>query len=79
MLELDSRPKEAVDGYQHCMMAHYHRHASPEAVHMASPCQATAGPEVQKTMSDPGMRLILEQMQRDPKSLSEHFKNAVTA
>jgi len=32
-------------------------------------------PEVQAILSDPGMRLILEQMQNDPKSAGEHLKN----
>jgi stress-induced-phosphoprotein 1 len=30
-----------------------------------------ADPEVQKILADPAMRLILEQMQTDPKALQE--------
>lgn len=33
--------------------------------------RAMADPEIQKILADPAMRLILEQMQSDPKALQE--------
>ncbi|XP_067010003.1 stress-induced-phosphoprotein 1 isoform X2 [Anabrus simplex] len=67
-LELDPNNAEAVDGYRSCTMA---VNANPEEVRK----RAMADPEVLAIMQDPAMRLILEQMQNDPKALQDHLKN----
>lgn len=59
--------QEAAEGYQRCLMSQYNRNDNPEDVKR----RAMADPEVQQIMSDPAMRLILEQMQKDPQALSE--------
>ncbi|XP_038643245.1 LOW QUALITY PROTEIN: stress-induced-phosphoprotein 1 [Scyliorhinus canicula] len=74
-LELDSNSKEASEGYQRCLMLQYNRNDTPEEVKR----RAMGDPEVQQIMSDPAMRLILEQMQKDPQALSDHLKNPVIA
>ncbi|KAG7515982.1 stress-induced-phosphoprotein 1 [Solea senegalensis] len=74
-LELDSSSKEASEGIQRCMVSHAMRNDSPEDVKK----RAMADPDVQHIMSDPAMRMILEQMQKDPQALSDHLKNPVIA
>ncbi|XP_047234328.1 stress-induced-phosphoprotein 1 [Girardinichthys multiradiatus] len=74
-LELDSSSKEATEGMQRCMVSQTTRNDSPEEVKK----RAMADPEVQQIMSDPAMRMILEQMQKDPQALSDHLKNPVIA
>ncbi|XP_065108987.1 stress-induced-phosphoprotein 1 [Paramisgurnus dabryanus] len=73
--ELDSNSKEATEGLQRCMVSQAMRIDSPEDVKQ----RAMADPEVQQIMSDPAMRMILEQMQKDPRALSDHLKNPVIA
>lgn len=66
--ELDPNCKEAVDGYKRCIMA---SNNDPEEVRK----RAMSDPEIQGILKDPAMRIILEQMQEDPKALQEHLKN----
>lgn len=63
-LELDPSNSEALEGYRSCTIA---VSSNPEEVRK----RAMADPEVQGILRDPAMRLILEQMQSDPKALQE--------
>lgn len=56
--------QEAQKGYRDAMMAEGN---DPEAVRR----RAMGDPEVQAILNDPAMRLILEQMQKDPNALKE--------
>lgn len=67
-LDIDPNNQDALDGYKRCLMA---SDADPEEVRK----RAMADPEVQKILGDPAMRIILEQMQSDPRALQEHLKN----
>lgn len=64
-LELDPNSGEALDGYRKCNTALMD---NPEEVRK----RAMSDPEVQKIISDPAMRLILEQMQQDPNAMREY-------
>jgi len=67
-LEIDASNTEALEGYRACSIA---ANSDPEEMRK----RAMADPEVQDIIRDPAMRLILEQMQNDPKALSDHLKN----
>ncbi|XP_043474728.1 stress-induced-phosphoprotein 1 [Leptopilina heterotoma] len=67
-LDLDPTNGEALEGYRSCSVA---VSSNPEEVRK----RAMGDPEVQSIMRDPAMRLILEQMQNDPKALQYHLKN----
>lgn len=67
-LELDPTNAEALDGYRSCSVA---VNSNPDEVRK----RAMADPEIQAILKDPAMRLILEQMQNDPKALNDHLKN----
>lgn len=57
--------QEAIEGFRKCVMS---SNSNPEEVRK----RAMADPEVQQILNDPAMRLILEQMQSDPKALQEY-------
>lgn len=63
-LEIDATNAEALEGYRACSMA---VHSNPQEVRQ----RAMADPEVQEILRDPAMRMILEQMQSDPKAVQE--------
>lgn len=63
-LSLDPYNAEASEGYRSCSV---YFDSNPEEVRK----RAMADPEVQNILRDPAMRLILEQMQNDPKALQE--------
>ncbi|CAG2164925.1 unnamed protein product, partial [Oppiella nova] len=67
-LEIDKNNQEAIEGFKKCILS---SSSNPDEVRK----RAMADPEVQQILSDPAMRLILEQMQTDPKAVQEHLKN----
>lgn len=69
---LDPNNAEANEGYRSCSVYY---DSNPEEVRK----RAMADPEVQSILRDPAMRLILEQMQNDPKALQDHLKNPAIA
>lgn len=71
-LEIDSNCQEAMDGYRQCSMK---TSDDPEEVRK----RAANDPEIQQILGDPGMRLILEQMQNEPQALRDHLKNPAIA
>jgi len=71
-LEIDPQHAEALEGYRACTMS---VHSNPEEVWK----KAMSDPEVQQILKDPAMRIILEQMQSDPKAVQEHLKNPEVA
>merc|ERR1712038_972818 len=72
-MELDPNSDEAKNGYKDCAVRQYqgNRGSNPEEVR----ARAMNDPEVQQIMSDPAMRMILEQMQSDPQAVQEHLQN----
>lgn len=65
-IELDPDCQEAIEGYRSCAMT-----SDPEEIRK----RAMQDPEVQQILSDPAMRLILEQMQTDRQAAQDHLKN----
>merc|ERR1711915_637086 len=71
-MELDPNSEEAKNGYRDCSVRQY---SQPKGDAEEVRRNATNNPEVQAIMSDPAMRMILEQMQTDPQAVQEHLKN----
>lgn len=67
-LELDPNCQEAIEGYRTCSIE---TNSNPEEVRK----RAMQDPEVQDILRDPAMRMILEQMQSDPRAAQDHLKN----
>ncbi|XP_054165278.1 stress-induced-phosphoprotein 1-like [Oppia nitens] len=67
-MEIDKNNQEAMDGFKKCILS---TGSNPEETRK----RAMADPEVQQILGDPAMRMILEQMQTDPKAVQEHLKN----
>lgn len=70
-LELDPNNAEALQGYRSCTIENANLDGDPEKIRQ----RAMGDPEVQTILRDPAMRMILEQMQNDPKALQDHLKN----
>lgn len=70
-LEIDPNNAEALNGYRQCTIDNANLDGDPEKIRQ----RAMADPEVQSILRDPAMRMILEQMQNDPKALQEHLRN----
>lgn len=66
--EIDPNNTEALEGYRSCTMA---VHSNPQETWQ----KAMTDPEVQQILKDPAMRMILNQMQSDPKAVQDHLKN----
>ncbi|KAJ6641150.1 Stress-induced-phosphoprotein 1 [Pseudolycoriella hygida] len=71
-IEIDPNNAEALEGYRACTMA---VHSNPQETWQ----KAMTDPEVQQILKDPAMRMILNQMQSDPKAVQEHLKNPEVA
>lgn len=70
-LEIDPNNAEALQGYRACTIENSNAGGDPEKIRQ----RAMNDPEVQSILRDPAMRLILEQMQNDPRALQDHLKN----
>lgn len=67
-LDIDPSSQEALDGFRKCQ---YSAMTNPEETRK----RAMNDPEIQQILTDPAMRIILEQMQQDPKAAQDHLRN----
>lgn len=72
-LSLDASNAEALEGYRNCTMAVYSSNSKDVYKN------AINDPEVADILRDPAMRMILEQMQSDPKAAQDHLTNPTIA
>jgi stress-induced-phosphoprotein 1 len=70
-LAKDSTSTEAQNGLQRVYQKSFEERNDPEKVRE----RVAKDPEVREIMSDPSMRLILEQMQQNPNALKDHLQN----
>merc|ERR1712127_555563 len=71
-LAKDSTSTEAQNGLQRVYQKSFEERNDPEKVRE----RVAKDPEVREIMSDPSMRLILEQMQQNPNALKDHLQNS---
>lgn len=70
-MEIDPNNKEAKEGCSRCLHNDYANRNNPEEVQK----RAMNDPEIRNILTDPAMKMILDQIQQDPKALREHMKN----
>ena len=68
---MDPNCAEARDGLLQCL--------NTEPDEESARQRAANDPEIQEILSDPAMRLILNQMSEDPSALREHLQNPAIA
>ncbi|KAH1000194.1 hypothetical protein HUJ04_000116 [Dendroctonus ponderosae] len=70
-LEIDPSNAEALQGYRSCRIENASMDGDQDKIRQ----RAMGDPEVQAILRDPAMRMILEQMQDDPRAVQDHLKN----
>ena len=81
---MDENCKEAKEGLKQCLAASMARGANREGAasgddEAAALERAKKDPEVVEILSDPAMRVILDQMSQDPAAIQEHLRNPAIA
>jgi len=70
-MQLEPGNKEAQEGFQRCVQKAYESRNDEENIKE----RVKNDPEIKAILSDPGMRMILEQMQSDPGAIQDHLQN----
>jgi stress-induced-phosphoprotein 1 len=76
-LAIDPENQELRDGLQKTAAAINQANSEKDPDQRAS--EAMRDPEIAEIMQDPVMRMVLQQMQEDPKAAREHLKNKIIA